>query len=321
MRSLKRIVLAGLFLAAFHSVASAAALGVEVWTDRGDDGIYEPGQAIQVKVRASEDSYLLVYGIDTEGDVSVLFPTRPGRSFVQGRSTYRIPPEDSRYDLVVDDKIGQGFLVAIASRQPFRALPWYLRPLDARGEDLGYTNYDENDANDGVTEEGRIVGDPYVAMERIRRQVLEATANEDDFTSAYTSYYVHQPVRYPRYVCYDCHRPGQWAWWDGFDPYYTTCSVVDFRVNWSWAWGPTCWTGFVPYTTTWCVRTARRAIATGTTAAGAGPRGTAGPAGTVYGVSISAATSRRRRAATTHRPRPESPGTPRAPRTPRRPDS
>ena len=30
--------------------------------------------------------------------------------------------------------------------------------------------------------------------------------------------------------CNDCHRPGAWAWWDGFDPYYTHCSVVDFSV-------------------------------------------------------------------------------------------
>src|SRR5207244_10842008 len=48
-------------------------------------------------------------------------------------------------------------------------------------------------------------------------------------------------------TCYDCHRPHDWAWWDGFDPYYTTCSAFDFRVNWSWGWGPSYWGGFVPY--------------------------------------------------------------------------
>jgi hypothetical protein len=84
-------------------------------------------------------------------------------------------------------------------------------------------------------------------MERIRRRVLEDAMDGESFATAYTSYYVHQAVRYPRYVCYDCHRPGQWAWWDGFDPYYATCSVFDMRVNWSWYWGPTYWYGYVPY--------------------------------------------------------------------------
>ena len=71
--------------------------------------------------------------------------------------------------------------------------------------------------------------------------------DRDDFATTYTSYYVHERVRYPRYMCYDCHRPGYWQWWDGFDPYYSTCSVFDFRVNWGWAWGPTYWFNAVPY--------------------------------------------------------------------------
>ena len=91
------------------------------------------------------------------------------------------------------------------------------------------------------------MGDPYVAMERIRRIVLGRADDEDLFTSSYTAYYVGHEVRYPRYICNDCHRPGRYNWWTGFDPYYTTCSVFDFRVNWSWGWGPRYWNGSVPY--------------------------------------------------------------------------
>ncbi|MCE9628338.1 MAG: hypothetical protein K8R56_10535, partial [Candidatus Eisenbacteria bacterium] len=36
-------------------------------------------------------------------------------------------------------------------------------------------------------------------------------------------------------------------WWEGFDPYYANCSVIDFRVNWGWAWGPQCWSSHTPY--------------------------------------------------------------------------
>jgi len=226
------------------AAASARALSVELWTDRGNDAVYQPGDPILIKARTSDDAYLLVYEIDAEGGVNLLFPT-PGHSAgVEGRSTYRLPGGD--YDeLVVDQTTGQGYIVAIASTTPFEELPWYLRPVNVQAEDVGYVGAPDDE--EGITRDGRIVGDPFVAMERIRRRVLKDARDENGFATAYASYYVHERVRYPRYICNDCHRPGRYAWWDGWDPYYTTCSVFDFRVNWSWGWGPRYWFGTVPY--------------------------------------------------------------------------
>src|SRR5205085_3125718 len=148
-------------------------------------------------------------------------------------------------DLVVQQSVGQCYIVAIASDERFQELPWYLRPYDMQAQQVGYEGM--RDDEEGITAEGRIVGDPFVAMERIRRRVLDDAENGDSFGSSYTSYYVHDQVRYPRYLCYDCHRPGRWSWWPGFDPYYTSCSVFDFRVNYRWGWGPSYWFGSVPY--------------------------------------------------------------------------
>ena len=242
------LLLAGVMYA--PAAALARPLGVEVWTDRGDDAVYQPGDAMVIKVRTSDDAHLLVYEIDTEGRVQVLYPLRRGSGLVEGRSTLRLPPDGSRTELVVERATGQGFLVAIASREPFRALPWYLRPYDPQAESMGYA--DEPDRNDdedmtGFDEDGKMVGDPYVGMERVRRRVLGRASDTEDFASSYASYYVHQQVRYPRYVCYDCHSGQRWQWWDGFDPYHTTCSVFDMRVNWSWCWGPCGWNTYVPY--------------------------------------------------------------------------
>jgi len=225
--------------------ASARGLGIEVWTDRGNDAVYQPGDAMQLRTRATDDCYLLVYEIDSDGYVHVLFPYSGRRGFVEARTTTKVPADDSNVDLVVEKATGEGYLVAIASREPFQDLPAYLRPYDPQGDDVGYVN--QPDEDDGVMNDGRIVGDPFVAMERIRRRVLRDPSDEDQFATAYTTYYVHEQVRYPRYVCYDCHRPNYWSWWDGFDPYYSRCSVVDFRVNWSWGWGPAYWNGSVPY--------------------------------------------------------------------------
>jgi hypothetical protein len=234
-----------LALALLPGAALARGFAVDVWTDRGSDAVYQPGDAMQVKVRASDDAYVMVYEIDAEGSVHVLYPYQGRSGFMDGRHTYRVPSDDADVSLVVQTSVGQAYLVALASRDPFGPLPWYLRPYNAQAEGVGYEG--KPDEEDGVTAEGRIVGDPFVAMERIRRRVLKDPDSPTEFATAYTSYYVQHEVRYPRYLCYDCHRPGQWAWWDGFDPYYAHCSMIDFRVNWSWAWGPSYWFGRVPY--------------------------------------------------------------------------
>ena len=243
-----RAIPAALLLLAFVvAPVRARGMDVQVWTDRGDDAVYEPGDAMRVKVRTSDDAYLLVYELDSEGNVNLLYPWKRSADRVEGRRTLRLPEDGSDYQLVVERATGQGFIVAIASDRPFRELPWFLRPYDPQAAAVGYEGDEDTRDEEGFDDKGRVVGDPYVAMERIRRRVLERPGDVDAFATSYSTYYVHEQVRYPRYLCNDCHRPQYWAWWNGFDPYYTHCSVVDFRVNWSWCWGPQLWTSYVPY--------------------------------------------------------------------------
>ena len=92
--------------------ASARPLSVEVSTDRGHEGVYQPGQSLEIRTRASEDAYLLVYEIDAEGYLHLLYPHRPndiGR--VEGGSRYRLP-EDDADELVAQGPTGQGYIVA-----------------------------------------------------------------------------------------------------------------------------------------------------------------------------------------------------------------
>lgn len=246
-----------LLLLAAVAPSFARRLDVEVWTDRGNDAVYEPGDPMRVKVRTTEDAYLLVYELDAEGHVNLLYPWNRGSGRVEAKRTLRLPDESSDYQLVVEKQTGQGFIVAIASDRPFRDLPWYLRPFDPQAAAIGYEDPRDSDDDgdrqglakddDGFDDQGRVMGDPYVAMERIRRRVMDRPADLETFSSAYATYYVHEQVRYPRYLCNDCHRPNRWAWWEGFDPYYANCSVIDFRVNWGWAWGPQCWSSHTPY--------------------------------------------------------------------------
>lgn len=225
--------------------AGAQTLNVKIRSDRGDGAVYQPGDAISLSVKTNRDANLIVYEIDAEGAVHVLFPTQGNDTGIDGGTSLQLP-ETSDEQMVVEGPVGEGFIVAVASEEPFRQLPWYLRPPDPRAQELGYTSSDERES-EGVTSDGKIVGDPFVAMERIRRAVLAEGVNSRSFATAYTSYYVHNEVRYPRYLCNDCHRPGYYSWWDGFDPYYANCSAFEFRVNSNWWWGPTYWSGYVPY--------------------------------------------------------------------------
>ncbi|HEX4934056.1 MAG TPA: DUF4384 domain-containing protein, partial [Gemmatimonadaceae bacterium] len=94
-------------LVAVSAAHAARGLGVEVWTDRGNDGVYKPGDRMEVRTRISDDAHLLVYEIDSEGYVRVLFPEHGGGSFVEGRRTLRVPSERSDMDLVVQQPTGE----------------------------------------------------------------------------------------------------------------------------------------------------------------------------------------------------------------------
>ena len=110
----RALMLASLLLA----VASAPAFAktdVEIWTDRGDDAVYQPGDQMHLKVRTTQDSYLLVYELDTQGNVNLIYPVKRGTGRIEGKVTFRLPEDITQDELVVEKETGQGFIVAIAS--------------------------------------------------------------------------------------------------------------------------------------------------------------------------------------------------------------
>jgi len=207
-----------------QKIVRAGPLDVDVWVNKAEGGVYRPGENMLVYFRSSADAYMLVFNVDTDGYIHLVYPYGPeDPPYVDGGRAYQIPARSDPYDLVADGPPGIEYVVAVASPVPFRDLPWYLTADRADGDrpDLA------NDGDD--TDSGQIAGDPYVGIDRIIRRIAPP-GREDRIATNETYFYIGERVEYPRYVCADCHVHPFY-----FDPYVNACSVFEIRVDATWA--------------------------------------------------------------------------------------
>ncbi|MCP4404061.1 MAG: DUF4384 domain-containing protein [bacterium] len=92
-------------------------LKVKVWTDKGDQGpTYFVGERIYISFTVTKDSYLILYDIDSTGNVNILFPNpyHPDNLVRKGR-VYTLPSANYRHDLVIKGPTGEEIFFAVAS--------------------------------------------------------------------------------------------------------------------------------------------------------------------------------------------------------------
>ncbi|MSR06489.1 MAG: DUF4384 domain-containing protein [Gemmatimonadetes bacterium] len=180
---------------------------VEVWSNEED--VFRRGQQVRVYFRASQDAYVTVFRIDTDGRLRVLFPTEPWEdNYARGGQRYETQSYGDRYAFVVDDYPGQGYLFAVASADPFS-----YNSL-VRGDHWDYRE---------IAASGRVTGDPYVALTDLVDRIVPA--NYSEYSYDILPYYVEQKYDYPRFLCYDCHTYASFPYWN---PYARSC--FRFRV-------------------------------------------------------------------------------------------
>ena len=115
-------------------------LDVEVWTD--DDEYYD-GENVTISFRADKDCYVVVYNIDTRGEVHLLYPADQWDDVkIERDRIYRIPDSYDDYELTVHSPEGIEYIQVIASQQPI-PIPdwddgWYLV---AEGDPIDYIDY------------------------------------------------------------------------------------------------------------------------------------------------------------------------------------
>ena len=182
---------------------------IELWTNRGDGAVYTRGESVQLYFRLDQDAYVTIFRIDTDGRVRVLFPREPWEdNFARGGREFQVDGSQLGRDaFAIDDYPGVGYLFAVAAPDPFI-----------------YDHIESGDHWDyRVIAEGRVRGDPYVALTDLAQRIVPEGYADWDYDVV--TYNVERQYEYPRFLCYDCHSYVSYSYWD---PYHYSC--VRFRM-------------------------------------------------------------------------------------------
>src|SRR2546430_3010686 len=183
---------------------------IEVWTNRGDDP-YGSGQSVRVYFRADQDAYVTILRVDTDGRVRVLFPREPWEdNFARGGRDYEVLNGSDRAAFYIDDYPGEGYVFAVTAADPF------VYDVIESGDHWDYR----------VIADGRIRGDPYVALTDLAQRIVPGGYSDWDYDLV--PYYVQQRYDYPRFLCYDCHTYVGYPFWVPYDYTCTRFRIVVF---------------------------------------------------------------------------------------------
>ena len=189
-------------------------LRVNLWHDREDDEIYRRNDPIRVHFEVNREAYVVVYRIDADGEVSLLWPrSRYDDGFVFGNHTYNLPvPGAPR--IRAADSDGVEYIDALVSAYPF---------------DLRNLEVDFHHEPSEVKFAYYVAGDPFLAMNDVNFAITGLEDPEDYVATNYISYYVGRVVDHPRYLCGQCHEDA-----DDYHPYRDTC-LVEIHHDYGWS--------------------------------------------------------------------------------------
>jgi hypothetical protein len=199
-----------------QTVQGDRVLEARVWLDRGAEPTFRRGETSRLYYRASQDAFVALFQIDTNGGARLLFPRSPDEPHrVRAGFDYRLLFPRSPFWQVEDDP-GIGYFFVVASPEPFDF------------SSFGYSHFDRGWDLSRVGRE--VYRDPHMAMDDFVAALIPAWQSVP-YALDFISYQVSDPVRtaarfeYPRFLCYECHGFRPYAMWN---PYQFACT--DFRL-------------------------------------------------------------------------------------------
>lgn len=197
----------GLMLALATMIApvpAGAQVAARIWVDAAPD-YFRQGDRMNVNFSVSDDSYVAIVHIDTDGYLDFVFPASPwDNEFVRRGVTHSIRARGAAGAWTVRGRPGIGYFYIIASPTPLDFS--YFRGRTGSPWEWGYA---------GQT----VRGDPFFALDQIARLLLSPSPYAR-YASDYYSYYVDGIHQYPSYACSNQYYEYGW----GLYPSYSSCT-------------------------------------------------------------------------------------------------
>lgn len=189
----------------------AADLDVSLRLIGGTGAVLMPGRDINLTFQTSSDAYVIIYNIDSEGYVHLLYPASGRPEMINGKKVHFLPEQGAGVSWEVGGDTGVEYIHAIAVDDPSR--------IDH--DELYYLAQ-----NSTMPEERRlrIDMDPFLAFNMIDEELIDDAERMTPATD-YTYFYINRKVDYPGYLCYKCHSPSKIS-----DPYAMECPEVDIEM-------------------------------------------------------------------------------------------
>lgn len=181
-------------------------LNVSVRLVGGKGSVLRPGRDIRLTFQTNKDAYVVIYNIDSEGYINLLFPNNGTIKKVRGRTVHYLPDENSGVYWEAGGKTGIEYIHAVA-----------VSDLDRLKEDEIY--FLAQNRKQSEEKRFRIDMDPFLAFNMIDEELLVDSGQE--LATDYTYFYVNRKVDYPRYLCAKCHGHD-----DFNDPYAEDCPEI-----------------------------------------------------------------------------------------------
>lgn len=223
-------------------------------------GDYNAGDEVRVQVEPGDDGYLVVFRVDGDNRVRVLFPLDPDLdSYVRGGRRYELRGRGERTTFLADDRGGNGMIYAALARQPLEFSDyavdqqWDHEMLRLR-----------NASDDPEAELGAMVR-RMAANGRFDYDVVGYRVYDQAYASSGGSYGVggaYDPFYDPYWNCLACgyrtgltvqlgNRYGSRGWYDPWDPWYYGDAGYGYRNGYGYGnyggWGSGWGGGYDPY--------------------------------------------------------------------------
>jgi len=138
----------------------------------GDAAVYTRGERVRVFFKLDRDAFVTIFRVDTDGRVRGAVPPRAVEdNFARGGREFEVEGRSSDDAFAIDDYAGVGYLFAVAAADAF--------------------TYDAIESGDHwdyrVIADGRVRGDPYVALTDLAQRIVPRGTPTGTTTSSPTT--------------------------------------------------------------------------------------------------------------------------------------